>query len=311
MRLRDTEACIEACIEKFSRPESEEGEVFAHATGRAVIPGAGIGITKVGRSYKVLLYTSDANLVRKIRRESAGELVHRPFQVATPRITSTWSKQPHRVKFIGNQAGPVGDPWVGTGGIFVVAVDNPEVILQITNEHVTGLGAQRGKRMHQGGKVYGSVWQVGGISFIAPNEFDVGSVALAPTEFWSRWDHGIDHDIEGIRDPNPDDIGREATNTGQTEGTMRGICDGIRIHGIGVDHGNGRVAIFNNRTAFRTPGGGSFSVGGHSGATIVMVHDRHAVALLDSGGISRGEDITFSSSLPGAIRAAGGVPELI
>lgn len=287
----------------------------AFATGRWPIPGVALGKTKKGRSFQLAVVASqghDPKHLQKIRRAAAGELEVVKLGVCEPRITSNWSKQPHDPGEIGQQVGPLGQPWVGTGSMFMRAAAGRRQILQLTNEHVVGLGAPKGRMMHQGGRQHGPVYATGGIDLRAMNPVDCGSIAMLDGyDFFPAWDHGLKGEIRSVRSPNEDDLGQRATETGQTEGTLYGTLWAIDLDNQPVAFDRG-IGYFENMTVWVGEDGRPFSVPGHSGAVIIMLHDRAAVAHLNAGGRdSSGVDRTLALDLPASMMAAGGLPEVL
>lgn len=306
MRYEDATALIEDAT------KSHEGTlgIRAYSEGRT-LPVA-IGVGRAGREFRLAIFSSDPVVSDALVARAAGEADVYMISSVSPRVTSAWTQQPHEIIGIGRQTGPVGFGWVGTGGIIVRAIEDPGVLLHIMNEHVTGERAPRGRVMHQGGRSYGVVWKTGGLSFTALNRYDVGAVAIDRNRrVNATYEQGLDDNLRGIRRMTPDDIGRRFTNTGQTRGTMFGSCIAVDVKDLAVGY-NGGVARFIDQAAFVGENGKPFSVGGHSGSTIVCVEDKHAVALLFAGGRdAQGRDVTFANAdLPGAITAVGGIPKL-
>lgn len=307
MRADDVQAVIE-------RATGEVGiQTFAHLDDIALPLACGTGGDGTANGFRLAIFGDDSEAIARLTTLAAGEVDVYRIPFVEPRITSIWAKRPSDIIGIGLQVGPVGSGWVGTGGIVVRAEDDPGVLLHLTNEHVTGEGAPRGRLMHQGGRTYGAVWKVGGLRFDGSQAWDCGSVSIdAARRVNAVYEQGLDNNLAGIRRMGPDDVGRRFTNTGQTRGTMFGSCIavGIRDLLVGYDGGTGR---FHDQAAFVGEDGKPFSVGGHSGSTIACMEDGHACALLFAGGPDeQGRDVTFAAAdLPGAIRAAGGVPELV
>ncbi len=302
---------VYALIEEATVQQTEPSGLRTYLDGRTLPIGLGVGRT--GDQYRLAIFASDPLAAESLALKANGEADIYLIDKIEKRVTSTWAKQPHEIIGVGRQVGPVGFGWVGTGGVIVPAADDPHLTLQITNEHVTGEGAPRGRVMHQGGRSYGAVWKVGGLRFDLPQRWDVGSIAVDRVRRINpTYEQGLDDNLAGIRRMTPDDIGRRFTNTGQTSGTMFGPCIAVDVRDVAVGY-DGGVARFTDQCAFVGENGLPFSVGGHSGSVIVCVEDKHACALLFAGGPdSQGRDVTFANGdLPGAITAAGGVPELI
>lgn len=307
MRLESARALIE---EATTTQEIAPG-IRAYADGRTLPVALGIG--RQGEEFRLAIFGSDPVVAAELSARAAGEADVYVLDRIEPRVTSSWAKQPHERIGIGRQIGPVGFGWVGTGGVIVRATADPTIVLHVTNEHVVGERAPRGRVMHQGGRSYGAVWKTGGLVFDALNRFDVATVAIDRSRKWNAtYEQGIDDNLAGLRRITPDDIGRRFTNTGQTRGTMFGHCIAVDVRDVAVGY-DGGVARFQDQAAFVGEDGNPFSVGGHSGSTIVCVDDKHAVALLFAGGRdAAGRDVTFGNAdLPGAISAAGGFPHLI
>ena len=286
-------------------------EVHTASTGDRALPAA-LGIGKKDSEFRLAVFGEDPAVVAAIAARANGEADEYVIPMLQPRVTSGWTQQPRDPLVIGQQVGPVGLGWVGTGGLYVRAAEDPTVILQITNEHVTGEHAPRGRVMHQGGRNYGVVWKVGGLSFAASQKYDVGSVAVDRGRAINPlFDHGIDDNLVGIRRMAPDDIGRQFANTGQTRGTMFGSCLAVDVRDVRVGY-DGGVGRFHDQAVFVGRDGQPFSVPGHSGSTIVCVSDKHGCALLFAGvRDALGRDLTFANAdLPGAVVAAGGTPQL-
>lgn len=302
---------VDALIEELTERHGEDlPEAFTYATGVRHVAPVALGKGKKGNQFRLAVF-GPSQALNDIIAEEVGSEVDVYTVDAKPRLTSQWVRQPRDILGINLQVGPRGFNWVGTGGIIVQAVEDKEILLQITNEHVTGEGAPRGRIMHQGGRDYGVVWKVGGLQFNVPQQWDVGSIAIdRGRKINAHFDHGWDDNLVGIRSMTEDDLGRRAANTGQTIGTHVGTCIAVGIRNLRVGY-DGGVGTFNNQAAFAGEDGKPFSVGGHSGATIVM-EDKYAAALLFAGGPdSQGRDITFAAmNLPGAIQAAGGIPSL-
>jgi hypothetical protein len=307
MRYED----VTALIEEATATQEVAVGIRAYSDGRTLPVALGVG--RAGDSFRLAIFSSDPVVADQLVARAAGEADVYLIPTVSPRVTSSWAQQPHDIIGIGRQVGPVGLGWVGTGGIVVRSAEDAKVLLHVTNEHVTGERAPRGRVMHQGGRSYGVVWRTGGLSFTVSNRYDVGTVAIDRTRrVNATYEHGIDDNLRGIRRMTPDDVGRRFTNTGQTRGTMFGSCVAVDVRDLAVGY-NGGVARFVDQAAFLGENGKPFSVGGHSGSTIVCVDDRHAVALLFAGGRdATGRDLTFAAAdLPGAITAGGGIPELL
>lgn len=304
---------VDALIAELSEEHGETfAAPFAEAVGGLPVTPAALGKGRQGHEFRLAVFTANEAFAEVVVARAAGEADVYIVPVVKPLVTSSWTKQPRDPLIIGQQIGPRGAPWVGTGGIYVRAAENPDVILQVTNEHVSGEAAQRGRPMNQGGREYGVVWKVGGLQFSVPQKYDVATVAVRKgMTINPTYDQGFDANIVRIRRMDDTDINRRFANTGQTRGTMFGRCIAVNVTGLRVGY-DGGVGTFTDQAAFMGEDGKPFSVGGHSGSTIVC-EDNTAVALLFSGGPdSQNRDVTFANSdLPGAIMAAGGVPQLI
>lgn len=260
-----------------------------------------------------LAYTDQGN---EAARSIVGDVRVVHAKIPEARITRTWAQQFRAQPEIGQQLRPRGKGWVGTGGIFVRDVQGR--ISQVTNRHVVGMDAQIGDAIDQGNQPYGVVWSDVPVRVRADNDFDVALARVVDRRegLLVDADHALDGPIESIRDYGPDDVGKPCGNTGQTEGTRFGLCYAVGIDGQPVAY-EGGVARFRNVALFAARAGmPAFSVPGHSGATIVRTDTREAIALLFAGGaMSLGpgwdDDATIACPLASAIRAAGGVPEVV
>ncbi len=307
MRYED----VTALIEHATATQEIAPGVRAYSDGRTLPVALGVG--RAGSEFRLAIFSSDQIVADELVASAAGEADVYLIPWVSPRVTSSWTQQPHEIIGIGRQVGPVGLGWVGTGGIVVRSSEDDKVLLHVTNEHVVGERAPRGRVMHQGGRSYGVVWKTGGLSFDVSNRYDVGTVAIDRTRrINATYEQGLDDNLLGIRRMTPDDVGRRFTNTGQTRGTMFGSCIAVDVRDLAVGY-NGGAARFTDQAAFVGEDGKPFSVGGHSGSTIACVNDKHAVALLFAGGRDgQGRDVTFANAdIPGAIVAGGGIPKLL
>lgn len=314
--MRDFNAAREDVYDAFApEPTTPQARAYAASTGRRHIPGVSIGKgrAKPEGAFRLALFTEDAALAEKISAKVAGEADVYLRGLAEPQVTANFTKRAHRVKFIGNQVMPDHQRWVGTGSLFVPMADDPTTPIQITNRHVTGFGMRRGDLMRQGGKRY--AWHVAHSNFSTsvPIRHDCSGNALDAGLTYEPWkDRALDDDIAGIRAIRDSDLQREMVHTGQTIGSRKGRCIATDLDIHYINYGAEGVAELLGHCAFVADDGKPFSVGGHSGATIVSVRDRMAVALLDSGGPSGGQHITYADGdLPSAIRVAGGLPRLM
>ena len=315
--MRDFDAFREEVYDAFApEPVTPEARAFTEATGKRSIPGVSLGKTRerVGGPLRLAVFTSDYQLGAAIKAHAAGEAVVYMTEVALPRVTANYTKKVHRTKFMGVQVMPDHMRWVGTGSIFVPLAEDPTKVGQVTNRHVTGFTMRRGDLMRQGGERY--AWHVGHSNFSTsvPIQFDSAVNGLNEgVQFYPRWSDGLDANLAGIRRMRDSDLQQTFVHTGQTIGTRQGRCIATDIDDHYINYGEMGVAQLTDHAAFVADDGRPFSVGGHSGSTIISVRDRMAVALLDSGGPGPGGlDITYASAdLPGSIRAAGGIPELV
>lgn len=314
MRSNSVDDLKATCRARFGAVATNERvSAYAQGVGPLPIPGIALGKTKRGRSYALAVFAQPgAQDLDKIVRMAAGEAVVHTMAPAVPRVTREWTRKRHEVIHSGVQIRLKGAPFVGTSGIIVRAAANPNVYLAITDRHVTGTRSRRGDVMTQGGRDIAVVYGTAGPDFDVPQPFDAASLALfSGTKMWPSFEHGIDEDVRSIRSATADDIGRPFCNTGQTEGTLTGVLIAIEIDGQPVAYDEG-IAYLENQHAYSKPGGGNFSVAGHSGATTVCMDDFAAVGKAVAGGPNgNGDDITFADDLPGAIMATGGIAEVI
>lgn len=299
MRL---ESIQQAKADIFSALSVDRVGVSAQATDESV----SVGVTRRGtdeEAFKAAIFASSPELGRLALEAVNGEGEVHIVPHVTTRVTRDWVQRERRPLEIGQQIRPEGANWVGTGSLFIRSG-------QTTNRHVAGMNARLGDVMLQGNKRYGEVSGLGPISFTQRNRYDVAIVRVdEDIEARLRWDWGLLGDVRYIRTATPDDIGREAVNTGQTIGTQRGYLYATGVDNVPVGYDEG-VAWYDDLLVFMRDGG-PFSVGGHSGSAIHMVHDSACVALLFAGGPdSSGRDLTYACDMAGAIRHAGHEPVL-
>ncbi len=319
MRADSFEDARQTCYDKFApAPASAAALAFAESTGKRSIPGVSIGKTrtKKGGAFRLAVFTSDYVMGEKIKAHVAGEAtVYERDGIAVPRITSQFSQKHHTTTFDGVQVGPKGKGWVGTGSVIVPMAEDPSAYMQLTNRHVSGFDMQRGDIMVQGGVDDG--WHVGHSEspFTVPVPFDAAGHALRSGRwFRANWCEALDDTIAGYDVMRDADLFARFVHTGQTWGSREwGECIATDIddHYIGYTDGVGRLY---NQCAFRSnnPDGRGHSTGGHSGSALKHHGSRLAKAHLNSGGRANGMDITYGSAdLPGSIRVAGGIPELV
>lgn len=299
MRYEDTLTAIQAAL-------ATEG-VSAFNEREAPRVGLALGSARIGpgetdwRLFVAVQSPSAEVAAQRAVAAAEGHAIVVEFGTVEARISRTWAQQRRDPLEMGQQIKPAGAPWVGTGSLFVGD-------FQITNEHVTGFGAD-GTPMEQGGEVYGVVDRTGRLGG-GINHYDVAAVRLTgKRKRLSRWSHGLDAEIVGIADVGPADVGRVHVKSGRTTGSTRGTCEVVGMRGFQVAYDHATLR-FDGIAGFVSDAG-PFSQPGDSGSTIVRADTRVANALLFAGGPgSDGRDWTFACPLAGALRHIGIAPTL-
>ncbi len=295
-------------------PKTDAAKAFSESTEDAPIPGAAVGYTKKGKSFRLFVLARDLKQADTIKSYAPKEtdIVYTP-KVPKARATAQFFQRTQKVLVSGSQISPLGMPWVGTGSLPVPSAEDPNVLLWMTNNHVAA-GVNKllpGHVINQGNKAIGSLYRYVPISFTATNMTDAASIKLRNVDVLTRWSHVFDSDIKGIRSTQPEDMNQEVGNDGRTIGSQKGEYIAMGVKGQPVAYDNG-IAYFNNVTVATKPGGGDFSQGGHSGASMIAGRDLHATNLLFAGGPDHtGRDLTFGVDMPYAIRSCGGLVKLV
>ena len=271
-------------------------------------PRVAVGLTKPRHGpdgFAAAIFSSSEEAARIAADAVKGEVVVSvSSKMPTPRVTRQWTQSIRRPLEDGQQIRPKGAPWVGTGGLFTV--DG-----QVTNRHVVGMSAQPGVRMVQGPSGYANANKIGHVDPRATNLFDVAICEVdADLEARLRWNWGLMGEVRGLAQATIDHLNETVCNTGQTIGTQYGtlFAIGVDDQWVGYDE---FTLTYNNLLVCRGMNAQPFSVPGHSGASIHLLDAMLCIALLFAGGEDdRGIDNTFACDMIGAIRHAGGRPEL-
>lgn len=253
-------------------------------------------------SYKALILAESADAAR-IAEDAIGhtecEVVIMP-EMAKARVTKEWVQATRDPLEIGQQIRPSRANWVGTGGIFIKGG------FQVSNRHVGGMSSRIGREIRQGSRRMGQIHALGEIDpqdakhDVMLTKVDEGLDARL------RWSWGLLSNVAGIRSVSHEEIGDPATVTGQTDGTQHGILWGTGLENLPVGYDD-FTGWYSGLNVWLDPKGGSFSLPGYSGSSIMMPSDNHCTDLLFAGGPdAQGRDLTFSSDMRGAIEWAGG-----